>query len=1666
MTRALLLLALLACGTGVALADPFTAVATLSTFAGAAAGGATFLGLTASTWLWVGVAASALGAIDARRKARKAAARQRDEYNAGLQDRTVSALRSDPPWQVIYGRAIVGGAYVDLITTDKTSKGEIGNTVTRADGLKTLVLVLAAHEVEAIHEVYIDGMPVGAVDGDGWAATGSAFFGQVTDSRIAVFTTELAFTEGPLVAVLSAYTGVGDAQENVTVTIESGNRLVAAVPGVEVTVNFAFTRDAPVVRISKFLGADSQTTNPVLAALVPSRYTSNHRLRGCAGVVVTLDLEDVRFQGGLVNITADVSGRKVYDPRTTTTAWSANPALCIRDFLVSPWGFEVESTDVDDASVIVAANACDELIDLTVGATTEVDQARYTCHGAFTTDQNREGVLEDLVDSMAGMVTYSAKWRLLAGAWSPSVMTLTDDDLHGQIEVVQADTPMSELFNGIRGQLFLAGAQSPSDFNPYANSVFVADDGRELWTTSSFTWTNHLARARNLCRIMVEKNRAGQVLRYPAKLKAWPLQIGDRVTVTSSEYGITSKLYRVTDWAFEPTGAVDLTLQEDAAELYDEADAAVADPTPNTDLADPWAVPALAGLSATSGGTTLQVMGDGTMVPRVLVDWDAITAGNVVSGGAVEVLWRSQTTATWAPPALVAGTETTAWLQGVTEGDVIIIEARAVNAAGRRGSSSFVVHTVVGKTAPPSDVTSLDYAIKPGQVQITWGPCPDVDYAATELRVGSTWAAATLLWRGAASEYHHPRPPNGAYTVLAKHYDTSGNESATAASLSVTVDDSIDGGTSGSLTLTTDRFPYFSFSTGTTHTAQSPGATDIIITAALVNLSGTPTITAEAFSASNASLGAVTLTGGGLTRTLTAAAFVAPGTSGSVRYVVVTGSLAGVTDSLTVFRQDSTTTAPRIYLSNPQHTVATDSNGDGGDYSGATTAVEVYAGLTNATSSWTFAITPDSGVTATINGGAGPVTGTASVTVAVSAMTVPDGAVLVTASKTGETDLTATFDVAKNEATGIYNVYWNPRTEIILPIDLNGTVTSYADAYSSLEIDAPGGVSDVANWEFSRTDTNVTSTLTDNLVEVTAMLSLGSLGTSSYTDISAALPTGWTAIKRILIGDGFYIATGVSSSTSKIQRSTDFETWTTIDIGASLNQPDIAYGNGVVIISAHQSVDNAYRYSTDGGLTWSAGTYPSSFQRYTGSLAWMGDRFVVCANGSTTAYWSTNGTSWTSFTAPATSGTIYGSTSRWLLGTPSATYYYSSNNGSSWTSVTPFGASALGLLGAAYYKGRWTLVPNDGTYAAAGLVAYSDNGTTWNTTKLPTAYLAGTVLPAFLTIRGVLYLGTNLASGTSYRLMYTTDGRTWSQGDSMSGTRYGLHENQSSIDHQIDFVPTTINDSPERYYKYPLNATSNSEGAVTVTATKPGEVDVVRVLPVRKGTPDAANFAFSATPAVLYLPATSDGVVTSFANATITAQAQVNGLNDTANWSWSWTATNLTPSSGSTNVATFTAMSANSGVVTFTATRAGYPSVSGSLNVYKQLGTTSSGPRIGSEYAVLDTASTLIGVRFNTDGSVDVKRGSGSYAALTTWLGAVISGAGSSYWMYMAPEAGTHALSTGTENTWLQLSSARTFEMSDATSGTHTYVADVYIGTSSTGANAVMGRFTLRLIVP
>src|SRR5574343_300112 len=543
MRRALALLGLLL-APAAAWAEPISLVAALAPYIGGAAAAAvvTYAGQALLAGLYV------YGAARARRKARAAQAKARAEYNANLQDRSITALQALPTWRIVPGRCITGGDIHAIFTTDKTGYREDGTTYTRPDALKHLVIVFADHEIEAFHEFFLDGVAVGPLDGNGYCTSGE-FYSARTDSRIAYLEGDGTVTVAqPVVSVLNAYvqTGYGEYYDvtdvSGSISLASGNTVING--PANAVVNYLVQADLGSVRIQQHLGTASQAVDSYLNGILPSKWTSTDRLLGKPYIVLTLDLENQRFQGAPpdVNEAYVIAAANACDARSSAAAQSkadtvtasasadtitfaAEQPYTVGDGVrftstgTLPGGLSAGTTyylvrgrdllNYGLATSVANAYAGTTLDITSAGTGTHTcsfyDYATYKCSGAFNVqDGQRETVLDDLCESMGGNAWEGGQWEIVAAAWTATVMDLGDDDLAGQIEIVQADTPLEQLCNGVRGTFIPAGKSVPVEFDNYSNATFVADDGQEHWDDIALPFVDTRFRARNLCRIRVE----------------------------------------------------------------------------------------------------------------------------------------------------------------------------------------------------------------------------------------------------------------------------------------------------------------------------------------------------------------------------------------------------------------------------------------------------------------------------------------------------------------------------------------------------------------------------------------------------------------------------------------------------------------------------------------------------------------------------------------------------------------------------------------------------------------------------------------------------------------------------------------------------------------------------------------------------------------------------------------------------------------------------------------------------------------------------------------------------------------------------------------------------------------------------------------------------------
>lgn len=151
-----------------------------------------------------------------------------------------------------------------------------------------------------------------------------------------------------------------------------GEMYIAGTPvgldGTGAARNPLFYEGAPLIFVEKKLGHPGEPAFPNLVA-ANLGWTSAHRQDGCASVHIMMIWDETAFAGfDPSQIAFDVWGYdQLYDPRSDSSGFSDNAALCVGYYLTAPtvglassW-----STEMDDSDLDTAANLADEYVNLT-----------------------------------------------------------------------------------------------------------------------------------------------------------------------------------------------------------------------------------------------------------------------------------------------------------------------------------------------------------------------------------------------------------------------------------------------------------------------------------------------------------------------------------------------------------------------------------------------------------------------------------------------------------------------------------------------------------------------------------------------------------------------------------------------------------------------------------------------------------------------------------------------------------------------------------------------------------------------------------------------------------------------------------------------------------------------------------------------------------------------------------------------------------------------------------------------------------------------------------------------------------------------------------------------------------------------------------------------------
>jgi hypothetical protein len=532
------------------------------------------------------------------------------------------------------------------------------------------------------------------------------------------------------------------------------------------------------IRIQKFDG--SQTTAPA-DLLSESELTGDDALdanfvgNGLAYLYVRYEFDQDVFANGIPLITAVIQGKKVYDPRTSTTGYSNNAALCIRDFLTAEYG--LNDSAIDDVSFAAAANECDESVALSGGGT----ESRYTINGIVRADRDIGSTLGDMMAACAGTLFWgSGYWKLKAGAYSAPVKTLTLDDLRGSISLDTRIT-LRDNFNEVQGTFNDASQDWITvDYPKLTSAAFLTEDGgsgNETALDLQLPYTTSAAAAQRLAKLTLFRGREQMTLTAEFGMNAFDIEVGDIIALDNDRYGWTAKEFEVIGWrlaANQDAGdlRVALTLRETSEAAFDwnaEESAIIGNNTVLPDITAGLAV------SALSVSQVTQITSDGTHTVFARFNWDAAFSAFVDH---YEVQWRKTSDTDYQSTITSENSLDTGLL---IDGVNYTVRVRAITQSGYRGAFSSTSFTASADTVAPSAPTSVSVDAGYRQNIVKWTNPTDNDFKEVEVYVNTsnTTSGASLLGTSSGTEFvHGGLAQNTTRYYFLKAKDFTGNASS------------------------------------------------------------------------------------------------------------------------------------------------------------------------------------------------------------------------------------------------------------------------------------------------------------------------------------------------------------------------------------------------------------------------------------------------------------------------------------------------------------------------------------------------------------------------------------------------------------------------------------------------------------------------------------------------------------------------------------------------------------------------------------------------------------------------------------------------------------------------------------------------------------------------
>jgi hypothetical protein len=624
----------------------------------------------------------AVGMYERQRAKQKA----RDAYNKSLQDRIVPIKSGVATRCYVLGQCRLSGPimYVETVGPSKS--------------MFDVVIAIANNECTLdgwyFNEDFVSTLSFpGAKYGTTIAVPTSDEFGTVTGTSATVTLSAVPRIDiNPITAVWRKDGATGFA----TATKGAGaNVNLTGLPVGVSSVSVSYSSNQADNLSAQFQeGADDQTASTWPGISTPL-WTANHRLRGIANARALYAWDENLYQAGAPALGVLVTGRAkashpFYDPRNgSNPSTTKNPAILAGWWMTLPralGGCGIPSDWIDWQSIAAAANVCDEQVSLKnhdgSGYTTG---PRYECHAILDTADAPAVNLETILSAMAGRKAFTGGlYKVVAGAFRPATLTLTDRDLVGT-EPFRVGTGSEEAPKNIVTATFVDSRLDFLETPPQSvrNDDYVTEDGSEQILDITLPATNDARRANYLMGVALEGSRpvmtcqvtVGGVGENIAIYDTLLLSLTNRTAYT----GITFEVIEIEEhW----NGTFTLSLAEIRPQTWalDPDNYTPIDPATLPDTSYIWNPPHPAAFQVAA--VTPQLLPDGTAVSRVELTWAAMPAEGNSPNAKIELRYRVAG-GNWIGIAAVPGDSVGSVVTtALIDGEIYQFQARYVNGFG------------------------------------------------------------------------------------------------------------------------------------------------------------------------------------------------------------------------------------------------------------------------------------------------------------------------------------------------------------------------------------------------------------------------------------------------------------------------------------------------------------------------------------------------------------------------------------------------------------------------------------------------------------------------------------------------------------------------------------------------------------------------------------------------------------------------------------------------------------------------------------------------------------------------------------------------------------------------------------------------------------------------